>query len=440
MSQRNIASIARSEAMSQFSSTEQLDQRLVVVRGVAWLLLLLAAVFVGFALLWGFLGRVPRTIDGEGIIIPRNTRPVEVMSVSAYGGVVEIIVPEFAEVEAGEPILRLHNGDLAMSLDNARRQLSDLQGQDRTLTDSEDRILGQRKSARDEQVAMSRTIITQTNELVKMLQDEVKDIELLVKDRLVPRSQLVSTRSTLYSSMQQVIQQQTQESQANIEYQSLVNSTEQSRLDRMHAIATAEDQVRSAETKIATSTVVHAPISGRVLEHSVDLGSAIQAGTPVTSIRPRAASKDVSIEVVAYVPFGIGKQIEAGMAVQVSLGFAKPSRYGYIKGTVDRIGEFVSGSTTEIHLGSSELAESMAKNLGPMLEVVVAIQSDPETATGLAWTSGRGFPRPIDFPSLCGIRVITAKDRPIELIVPWLKDTVGLDPEPRVVDQATGAK
>ena len=62
--------------MSQFSSTEQLDQRLVVVRGVAWLLLLLAAVFVGFALLWGFLGRVPRTIEGEGIIIPRDTRPV----------------------------------------------------------------------------------------------------------------------------------------------------------------------------------------------------------------------------------------------------------------------------------------------------------------------------------------------------------------------------
>ena len=426
--------------MSQFSSTEQLDQRLVVVRGVAWLLLLLAAVFVGFALLWGFLGRVPRTIEGEGIIIPRDTRPVQVMSASAYGGVVEIIVPEFAEVEAGEPILRLHNDDLEMSLENARRQLSDLQGQDRTLTDSEDRILGQRKSARDEQVAMSRTIIAQTNELVKMLQDEVKDIELLVKDRLVPRSQLVSTRSTLYSSMQQVIQQQTQESQANIEYQSLVNSTEQSRLDRMHAIATAEDQVRSAETKIATSTVVHAPISGRVLEHSVDLGSAIQAGTPVTSIRPRSASKDVSIEVVAYVPFGIGKQIEAGMAVQVSLGFAKPSRYGYIKGTVDRIGEFVSGTTTEIHLGSSELAESMAKSLGPMLEVVVAIQSDPETETGLAWTSGRGFPRPIDFPSLCGIRVITAQDRPIELVVPWLKDAVGLDPEPRVVDQATGAE
>ena len=439
MSQRNIASIARSEAMSQFSSTEQLDQRLVVVRGAAWLLLLLSAAFIGLALVWGFLGQVPRTIEGEGIIVPRDTRPVEVMSASASGGVVELIVPEFEDVKAGEPIVRLRNEDLSIALANARRNLSDLQAQDRKLTSSEDQILAKRKSSRDEQIAMSKTIIEQTNELVKMFQEEVKDIEVLVKDRLVPRSQLVSTRSNLYSSMQQVIQQQTQESQVNIEYQSLVNTTEQSRLDRMQAIANAQDQVKSAETRIATSTVVHAPISGRVLEHAVDLGSSVQAGTLVTSIRPHGESKDIPIEVIAYVPFGLGKQIKAGMDVQVSLSYAKPSRYGYIKGTVDRVGEFVAGATTEIHLGSSDLAQSMAKNLGPMLEVVVKMKMDPETATGLSWTSGKGYPKPIDFPSLCGIQVITSNDRPIDLVLPWLKEVIGLDPEPSVLTQTEGS-
>ena len=439
MSQRNIASIARSEAMSQFSSTEQLDQRLVVVRGAAWLLLLLSAAFIGLALVWGFLGQVPRTIEGEGIIVPRDTRPVEVMSASASGGVIELIVPEFEDVKAGEPIVRLRNEDLGIALANARRHLSDLQAQDRTLAASEDQILAKRKSSRDEQIAMSRTIIEQTSQLVKMFEEEVKDIEALVKDRLVPRSQLVSTRSNLFSSMQQVIQQQTQESQVNIEYQSLVNTTEQSRLDRMQAIASAQDQVKSAETKIATSTVIHAPISGRVLEHAVDLGSSVQAGTLVTSIRPHGESKDAPIEVIAYVPFGLGKQIKAGMDVQVSLSYAKPSRYGYIEGTVDRVGEFVAGATTEIHLGSSDLAQSMAKTLGPMLEVVVKMKMDPETATGLSWTSGKGYPKPIDFPSLCGIRVITSMDRPIDLVLPWLKDVIGLDPEPSVLTQTEGS-
>ena len=116
-----------------------------------------------------------------------------------------------------------------------------------------------------------------------MFQEEVKAIEVLVKDRLLPRSQLVSTRSSLYSSMQQVIQQQTQEAQVNIEFQSLVNTTQQSRLNRMQAIAGARDDVKSAETKIATSTIVRAPISGRLLEYAVDLGSALQAGTMITS-------------------------------------------------------------------------------------------------------------------------------------------------------------
>lgn len=440
MSQRNITSIARSEAMSQFSSTEQLDQRLVVVRGAAWLLLLLAAAFIALALVWGFLGQVPRTIDGEGIIVPKGTRPVEVMSASAYGGVVELIVPELGEVKAGDPIVRLNNEDLNIALAIARRHLADLQAQDRTLTRSEDRILAKRKSSRDEQIAMSKTTVDQTNELVKMLQEEVKAIEMLVKDRLVPRSQLVSTRSSLYSSMQQVIQQQTQEAQVNIEYQSLVNTTQQSRLDRMQAIAGAQDNVKSAETKVATSTIVHAPVSGRVLEYAVDLGSALQAGTLVTSIRPQGQSKDAPVEVIAYVPFGLGKQIRTGMPVQVSLSYAKPSRYGYIEGTVDQVGEFVAGASTEIHLGSSALAQSMAKSLGPVLEVVVKIQMDPDTATGLSWTSGRGYSKSIDFPSLCGIRVITAEDRPIDLVVPWLKNAIGLDPEPSVLSPAEGSE
>ena len=151
MSQRNIANIARSEAMAQFSSTEQLDQRLVVVRGSSWLLLVMAVLFITFTLIWGFFGKVPQTIDGEGIIVPRNTRPVEVMSASAYGGVVELIVPEFEDVEAGDPIVRLHNEDLKISLANAKRHLSDLQDQDRKLTASEDQILAKRKSSRDEQ-------------------------------------------------------------------------------------------------------------------------------------------------------------------------------------------------------------------------------------------------------------------------------------------------
>ena len=169
-----------------------------------------------------------------------------------------------------------------------------------------------------------------------------------------------------------------------------MNTTQQSRLDRMQAIAGAQDKVKSAETKIATSTIVHAPVSGRVLEYAVDLGSALQAGSLVTSIRPQGQSKDGPVEVIAYVPFGLGKEIRTGMPVQVSLSYARPSRYGYIEGTVDQVGEFVAGASTEIQLGSSALAQSMAKSLGPVLEVVVKIEMDPATATGLSWTSGRG--------------------------------------------------
>ena len=55
MSQRNLQSLARADAVQNFASAEQLDQRLVVVRSRAWIFLLMATAALAIAIAWGFL-------------------------------------------------------------------------------------------------------------------------------------------------------------------------------------------------------------------------------------------------------------------------------------------------------------------------------------------------------------------------------------------------
>lgn len=438
MARRNISKIARAEAMEGFTSSEQLDQRLVVVRGQSWLLLVIAVAAILGALSWGVLGRIPVVIEGEGVIAPKNTKPVEIDSPYAFGGVIQMIVPEGHEVEVGDSIVEIKNPEIEKTIDNLRMQLATLHREDEQMTRAEAGILDLHQKSLDAQIQTANQTIDQTKKLVEMLEQEVTSLEGLVKDQLIPRSELVSTRSTLFSSMQQLTQQETVMAQARAEHDSLMTSTEKARIARVQEIERQTHQIASEEIRLDASTRVLAPLAGTILDHAVDVGSSIQAGTLVTSIRPHAASKDTPIRVVAFVPYGEGKQIRRGMDVQVSLPFARPSRYGYILGEVVEVNQFVSGSAARLNIGSTTLAENIQKMLGPMLRVNIELDIDDATPTGLRWTNPRGYPTPLEYPLLCGVRVITKQNRPIDLVLPWFKDVLGIDPEPRMTSAAAG--
>lgn len=437
MSQRNISSIARAEAVAQLTSTEQLDQRLVVVRGRAWLLLLVAGLLVALCVTWGFLGRLPRVVAGEGVIAPDGTQPVEIASPAAVGGVVELIVPVHERVKEGEPLVKLHNRELEVEFENATARVEMLESQDRRLTEAEDRILARRKTSMEARVAAANRTADQTRKLVAMLETELDDLKSLVDDQLVPRSQYVSTQQNYFGVLQQLAQQETIIDQARVDYESLVTSTDQARLARASTLAEARDTRRSAETNLAVSTVVLAPISGEVLEHMVDRGSTVAVGTAVTSIRPDARGEG-GLRAQVFVPYGTGRRVRAGMKAQISLPFAPPSRYGYILGEVESVSTFVAGGSASVHLGSRELAEQMARELGPMLEVRVRLDTDDSTPTGLRWTSAGGYEGELAFPALCGVRVVVSEERPIDLVLPWIKDLLGLDPPVEVTGAPGG--
>lgn len=437
MSQRNLSKIARAEAVTQLGSSEQLDQRLVVIPASAWVVLLVAALLTALAIAWGVLGRLPNVIQGEGVVVPKGTRPIEIFSSSAVGGVVELVVPEGAVVKVGDPIVRLRNRNLEVSLVNAKARVEILEAQDKTLTAAEDAILDRQKAWLDAQLAASQQSVDQTRKLGELYEGELTDLKELVEDKLVPRSELVQTQQAYFQVLQQISQQETVIAQANEQYSSLVTSTEQTRLARATALAEAREQVTSAETSLESTMLVSAPIDGTITEHRLNLGSSVGIGTVVASIRPHG-DEGGDLVAEAFVPYGTGRRIRAGMTVRLTLPFARPSRYGYILGEVVEVSDFVVGTAAAGMIGSQALAANLSQKIGPMLRVVVRLDRDPSTPTGLRWTSSRGFPRPIEFPALCGVEVVVSEDRPIDLVVPWVKDLLGLDPPVKLLGTSPG--
>jgi len=431
VSQRNLQSIARADAVQNFASAEQLDQRLVVVRSRAWIFLLMATAALGIAIAWGFLGRVPRFVEGQGVMAPAGAQPIRVDSPFAFGGVVDVLVEEDMRVRAGDPMVLLRNPEIEDEIRNATEVLAALRVHDVALTVEEDSLLAKQRAATDRQIAAAEESMRLTGQLVQHLERELADLDELVQQQLIPRSQLVQARSVLFSSMQQVAQQDSMIAQANASFQQLQSTVQQARMQRRQAIVSAEGSLAAAETRLRQSTVVHAPIDGVVIALMADTGSSIRAGEAIARIRPRVDAEGVPTMATCYVPFGAGKEVQVGMPVRISLPFAPPSRYGFVTGRVAWVSEYVAEGSAAVYLGSAELAQAISRSLGATMEVVVQIDADPSTPTGFAWTSRRGYPAPVSFPLLCGVQIATRDDRPIDLLLPWLKDLLGIDQPPR---------
>lgn len=439
MSQRNLKGLARAEALQNFSSSEQLDQRLVVVRGASWLFVVMIGAALGLALAWAFLGRVPSFVDGQGIVTEAGSGPIIVHSPYAYGDVATVLVEEQLVVRAGDPLVAIRNPEHEQAIEVARETLALRRAEDAAMRVAEDELLAKGEASRDRQVSAARESQRLTRELIEALERELVDVTELVERQLMPRSQLLQAQSLLSSSRQQIEQQEAMIAQAEAALEQTRSTIEQGRLRRAETIATADGSVQVAETRLAVSTTIAAPVDGEILSILVTEGSSVRTGDPILTLGPLPPKGLAPPIVTCFVPFGLGKEIRAGMPARISIPFAPPSRYGYLEGVVSWVGEFVAdqtGSGRGGSVGDASLTRSIGGQIGPMIEVSVTVLEDPRTPSGLAWTSREGYPQPLEMPLLCGVQVVIREDRPISLLLPWIKDLLGIDQPPTLVGTA----
>ena len=79
--------------------------------------------------------------------------------------------------------------------------------------------------------------------------------------------------------MQQVTEQRSQLAQAESGLESLLSTIEESRLTREQQIAQAENTLDKLTVQRDQATNVVAPIAGRVIVHTVGVGSVVGPGT-----------------------------------------------------------------------------------------------------------------------------------------------------------------
>ena len=172
---------------------------------------------------------------------------------------------------------------------------------------------------------------------------------------------------------------------------------------------------------------VFSDYDGIIDEVMVDVGSLVQAGMPICSVRMTQNRDDLTG--LLYIPVEKGKRVEKGMTIQLAPNGVDVSQSGSLIGVVRSVSQYpMTLQGIQQHLGNPQLAQWViaAQNNSAVMEVTFDLVKDESSESGYLWTSQVGEHKPITAGSFCTGSIIIDRKPPIQKVFyklsQWLRN------------------
>jgi len=416
----DASKIFRKVALERMSSPEQLDQLLRVTTPRRWLALLSLIAILVAAVAWGYLGELTTRVSGQGVLI----RTGEVRNVVPLGAgqVLEITVRVGDLVAIGQVIGTVAQPALVDRIRLARSRLAETIAQrDEILKVRANRERLQIEALRRERANTEREIEGLLEEAQAIREQIPVDEELLAKG-LITKSQVSDTRARLENTQATVSARRARLAQLDAtEFETGTTNIEANRAMENHVVE-LEREVGMLEGQLRSESQVVSPYAGQVLEIKVSPGALVSIGTPIISLQPNVDT----LEAVLYVPAERAKDLRPGMDAEILPTTVRREEYGFIRGTVTFVSDYPATEAATMRVFENAPLVQALSARGPVTEVRVQMITDAGTPSGYRWSSTLGAPVTLSGGTLCVGDVVTRRQRPINLVVPELKATLGV--------------
>jgi HlyD family secretion protein len=264
--------------------------------------------------------------------------------------------------------------------------------------------------------------IVDNNEQIRLAKEQIPvDEELLKKGLITKQSMLQDLQkiSTLESNVQKL---GAQIGQVQAEKVGMQNDASRLALDLTSKISDLMRNLEGLRDNMERSSRVISHIEGRVVEVESYQGALVNSGQPIVSIEPLVGS----LKAYAYISASKVKEIQRGMEVHLSPSGVHREEHGYMIGRVDYVGEYPATMEAILRTFENEtLARSMIGE-GPVTQVEVRLLPNDNTPSGYTWSTRKGSPTKVTSGSVCEVEVVSLQQRPIELVLPYMKRQLGL--------------
>ena len=416
-------SVFRKVSLDRLASPEQLDQLMQVTTPRGWIALLAFGALLLTAIIWGCAGRIPETVHGQGILI-KSGGVLQVVP-SAGGRITDIAASVGDVVSAGQIVARIAQPELTDQLNQAMARLADLRAQYESAREFGGRDLVLQTAALTQQRASAEQAIAAAEESLQWLGQKIAEQEKLVRQGLITRQTLLTTREQYNAAAQKVSAGRGQLAQIRVRLLALENDQRGQMDESQSRIDEAEHEVAQLERELRERSEVATPYTGRVLEVMTEQGDIVASGEPILSLDLTGRSVKNLVAVI-YVPSIEGKQIRTGMAVQIAPSTVKQEEYGMMLGRVTYVSDFPATSKGMARVLKNDQLVSVLSGSGAPYEVHADLMVAPETASRYKWSSSNGPPLTIQSGTLATASIEVHADRPIGMVIPLLRKYTGL--------------
>ena len=408
-----MSDLFRDEAIKNLRSPEQLDTVLRLTSPIGWLSLAVLFVIIAIVTIWGVVGSVPVQVKGMGVFLDRGGVVYSVIAPAA-GRIDAIDVKVGQVVTKGTRLAVLSLPNREAQLRDARRTLESLQGQyDRQLVFSGKDVESRNANMRDTIGALNAKITADKNHL-DFLQPLYDAQQEELEKGYITRKQLEQTRSDIFATKQSIRDSRNKIAEARSAQVEFENQQRRTMAELEQQVITAKNSFEEAKTFLETEKEIFSPVDGRVTEIDVKLGVLVKTDDQVAVIEKSGKN----LELITYFEIGKGKQIHPGMRAEVAPSSIERDLYGSIQGNVESVSDLPETQAGLMAILGNETLVGKMMGAGAPIKVVITLDKDPKTFSGLKWSSSKGPPLKVTTGDTGFASVTVREERPINLVIP----------------------
>lgn len=395
-------------------SPEQLDQALAVTPSLlrAAVLGLVGLLIAG--LVWGVLSTAPVKVKADGILL--NPTGVGDVVTPAAGRLNRLLAVPGERITAGQPIARLDQPEDAAELSRKRAEQAKLLDRQRRIGRFLETEGGERRTlatARDAGLAARIAALTA---LERTMDDMVGVQEDLNKRGLSTRDRFLASQRQLHEVRSQRTEAENERVKIAADARAEAIRDDRERLDVEMQLAAIARDIAWAETELERRSTVKAPDDGLIVEQVLNIGEMATVGGALLRFLP-GDGKD-RLRALLYVPPAEARRVRLGMAAQVVPSSVREHRDGFVHGRVVEVSHIAATPESLMRtLKNSKIVEQLLSGGAPE-QVVVELDTDPTTPSGLRWSNGDGPPLPLSNGVMAKGRIVTDTIPLIALVAP----------------------
>jgi HlyD family secretion protein len=413
-------SLFRKAALDRLSSPEELDQLMQVTNPRAWLALMALGLLLFAAVLWSIFGVIPTRISGKGILI-RTGGVFDVVSLGV-GRLTEIDVTSGDIVKQNQVIARIAQPDLLDQINQTKAELNELVIQHQVLggflqkdTGFQNDVLAGQRATNEQKIAASKPRI-------EWFQKRIAVEEKLFAEGVITEKQLLQTKEDFSQMIAEITEAKNRLREIAAGELAMRNKNLQQLSTSELRIADQKRKLQLLENQLDLSSRVVSPYEGRILEVKIDEGNLVNVGTSIVSLE----MSEGKLQALLYLPAAEGKKVHTDMEALISPTTVRREEYGLILGKVKSVSSFPATHQGMMRMLANESLVQSLEGSGAPLEIYAELATEPSTESGYRWSSRKGPPVKIYSGTLCDGMVTVQKQRPINLLIPYIRETLGI--------------